>query len=44
MTAIVTAHHGTRTAYARPDGGLDIVLTLPAPRGRLADQQGAVGA
>jgi signal transduction histidine kinase len=29
VAAIVEAHHGTRSAYARPDGGLEVTILLP---------------
>lgn len=29
VAAIVDAHHGTRSAFARPDGGLEVTILLP---------------
>jgi signal transduction histidine kinase len=30
VAAVTAAHHGTRTAFSRPGGGLDVTISLPA--------------
>ncbi|NUP82281.1 MAG: HAMP domain-containing protein [Nonomuraea sp.] len=32
VAAVVAAHHGTLEVAARPEGGLDVTVTLPGPR------------
>lgn len=34
VASITTAHHGTVSAQARPEGGLTVTVTMPPPAGR----------